>query len=485
MQGYCIILLYNVQGVSPLNVRKIILSIPSVIILIIAVLCSNIRVRADNICACMLPDGKGGFFLAERTGDNLTVYKLRSGTGSKKLLREKFAAEQWTYNDSGLYIAGLEYGRVFIIKVTDRERSSFPIENISSGVKFISSGSGQDIYITEEGSPDVINRYRNVSIPDGKINLDRDILALFTDNKSGKVFALTDGGVCDASDGRFISCGTPEVPFCQSGGYYSDLSGSLFTFSPESGFAKAGEYDCEYLNCINGFLYGLYDGKIIKADTDGRVVSYYAPEKEVSEFSVSGNVMAVRYGDGAEIISNSSFKKAEGAFSGLNIRRDVNNNNTSDIPSDTGASSGQEVSDDEMQPFISFGSFETEGDLICGVPSGTTAAQFKKQISFSGYELKFYSKNGSEKASGKLGTGCMMTVSSPSENKKYYMIVHGDLTGEGNINTLDIREAVKYLLGEKDPDRFALKAADFSGDGEFNIVDAVMLHREYCREKNR
>ena len=50
----------------------------------------------------------------------------------------------------------------------------------------------------------------------------------------------------------------------------------------------------------------------------------------------------------------------------------------------------------------------------------------------------------------------------------------GDTNGDGTINSVDIVEIVKYLIGNK-PNVLKEDAADINGDGVVNIADIVKL----------
>lgn len=114
---------------------------------------------------------------------------------------------------------------------------------------------------------------------------------------------------------------------------------------------------------------------------------------------------------------------------------------------------------------------------IQGVTSGTTLAQFKKNISYSG-TIHAVKNNGSTIKSGKLGTGTKIyLMNSDVEFDCLTVIVTGDLTGEGNINSNDVQKACNYMLDEDNLDENAILAFDINHNGEVDPVDLVMLNR--------
>ncbi len=108
---------------------------------------------------------------------------------------------------------------------------------------------------------------------------------------------------------------------------------------------------------------------------------------------------------------------------------------------------------------------------ITGISPGTTAAALRKEQGFDG--AVFYKTNGELYESGKLGTG--MTVQLQSGT--YTVVIFGELTGEGNINSRDLTAIEDHLIGVAILDGPYLKAADLNHDGTADLKDAVALNR--------
>lgn len=115
--------------------------------------------------------------------------------------------------------------------------------------------------------------------------------------------------------------------------------------------------------------------------------------------------------------------------------------------------------------------------LIGGIKSGTTIARFKENISYSGYKASFKSYNGTTKTSGNAGTGMTVYFSDQKGSVKYafILIVPGDITGEGNINSSDKRLAMMSLLGESTLSFPFDYASDANGDGVFDTRDLLRI----------
>lgn len=155
---------------------------------------------------------------------------------------------------------------------------------------------------------------------------------------------------------------------------------------------------------------------------------------------------------------------------------------SSSSSSESQSSSSESETNEPSQPATrkiesSVYTIDRTNSTIQGITPGTTLAQFKKNISYSGtiYAVK---NNGSTIKSGKLGTGTKIhLMNSDIEFDCLTVIITGDLTGEGNINSNDVQKACNYMLGEDNLDEDALLAFDINHNGEVDPVDLVMLNR--------
>ena len=86
-------------------------------------------------------------------------------------------------------------------------------------------------------------------------------------------------------------------------------------------------------------------------------------------------------------------------------------------------------------------------------------------------DFVIHKADGTTLLGGKLGTGMTALYNS----KKYEVIVMGDLTGEGNINSRDLNALMKHLTGEVSLNNTSSKAADVNYDGVINTKDLLIL----------
>lgn len=115
--------------------------------------------------------------------------------------------------------------------------------------------------------------------------------------------------------------------------------------------------------------------------------------------------------------------------------------------------------------------------VIKNVKFGTTLSKFNKNISLNGTDLKFI-KNDKVINSGKVGTGTTLEFKDP-ENKiqKFTIVVKGDVTGSGNVSSIDMREIYKHIFKNKLLEGFYLEAADINDDGKVDTLDLLAVHK--------
>lgn len=116
----------------------------------------------------------------------------------------------------------------------------------------------------------------------------------------------------------------------------------------------------------------------------------------------------------------------------------------------------------------------TKGNLIF-ISGGTTFAKLYKNLGIEKSELKVYKTDGNKVTSGSLGTGMLAEFS----GKSYSLIVAGDLTGEGNINSRDLKALMNHLTDEVPLKEPYLTAADLHNDKKIDTKDLLALSKLY------
>ena len=106
---------------------------------------------------------------------------------------------------------------------------------------------------------------------------------------------------------------------------------------------------------------------------------------------------------------------------------------------------------------------------------GQTFAKLYNFLWLTKSELTVTKQDGSYITEGRLGTG--MTAS--FKGMVYKIIVFGDLTGEGNVNSRDLKALMEHLSGKAPLIGIYFTAADLDKDGSLTTMDLLALSKLY------
>lgn len=110
-----------------------------------------------------------------------------------------------------------------------------------------------------------------------------------------------------------------------------------------------------------------------------------------------------------------------------------------------------------------------KGDYLY-VPIGKTIKNLKTDI--SPHTVSIGRESGEIMTSGNLRTGWQVTVPT---GKTYSIVILGDCNGTGTINSADMKEMQKMILGISTLSEVYFVAADLDEDGEITATDLVLL----------
>lgn len=146
-------------------------------------------------------------------------------------------------------------------------------------------------------------------------------------------------------------------------------------------------------------------------------------------------------------------------------------------PPGTGDTETETPSKPAETPGISSQTYQI-GQYITGVQPETTVENFLNGITCHGTaEVRLFDKNGVEKT-GIAGTGNVLAVYVSGELvASYELVVYGDVSGDGRVNTLDAIKLNRYTIGLVTLDGAYLEAADASRDTRVNTLDSIVINR--------
>ncbi|NLC41210.1 MAG: hypothetical protein GX763_09880, partial [Clostridiaceae bacterium] len=96
-----------------------------------------------------------------------------------------------------------------------------------------------------------------------------------------------------------------------------------------------------------------------------------------------------------------------------------------------------------------------------------------------GYRL-VVSVDGKTVTSGIVGTGAKLSLFYKEETEStldYYLLIYGDVSGDGLINSHDTMAVYRQILGITNPSSLEKLAMDVTGDGKVNSHDTMAIYR--------
>ena len=123
-------------------------------------------------------------------------------------------------------------------------------------------------------------------------------------------------------------------------------------------------------------------------------------------------------------------------------------------------------------PFTEKSGYSIKDERFCGVYPGETAGDIKNSVE-DGRAVKITNAYGSSvKDSDKAATS--MKVQIEFEQNEYSIVIKGDMSGDGNVNSTDYLKLKKYFAGTDIKGLF-FEAADINNDTKLSSVDYLRI----------
>ncbi len=308
-------------------------------------------------------------------------------------------------------------------------------------------------------------------------------------NYSNSIYAITrqglysvDNNSCDfmqsykfSAPARFIS----NRDFVDSLGYVYRISGNnitkLINAQSDVRYPSGGTYkECVITSNSNSLL-------SISTSNNKTIKSYSISNFIEQFFLVNDTVVTLSYSGSTPIINLLSYNDFKSVVNNKNSSTNNNKNDTNNSISDSENNKSEVNSNlelkDQSKIYSDTYNFDYNNLKIRNVAPQTTVAQFKKNIQYTGYDVKFYKYGGNEITSGYVGTATIVRFYNNESYYEFELCVIGDLTGEGNVNSRDKNMMFDYLLDEVNFTGVFLDAADLDGSGNIDTVDLILLLR--------
>lgn len=494
-------------GLMKRKVKSILLMMISAFILICAPLYN--AVNGTYYDRGIYADGMGSFYILTGDSDSFVLEGYDKNGMNMSRVSEGIQAQEVLFCGKDLYLICPFGDSASIYRPFAVNDQMFIAEGVypQKGCTVVSGGK---VYIKDSREDKTIRVYDSFREGYDEIKAPQSIKALFLTEDNRVRAVLSDGVLC-AESGRHIVCDTPELPYSRNDGIFCGNGGGVFSYNDSTGFKKLLTVNGGTVY-THGCLYTLRDGSIYRLDMNGNVTGEYGNALQNAERLVSsGETLAAVCGGDLVYIGRKDFKERDDDTEKSSVskptesREPEQQSRTESTPKESHednrqssaeirrqiAEDEQHSSEDEQQVYANVlqnsddehkEKFIIPQDGIINVPDGTTVAALKKKL--VGYETSFRDYRGRTMTSGKIGTGANVELYSEGELAgTCVIVVKGDVTGEGNINTSDIIGLSKYLVHEEDFDEAELTASDMNNDGMNDIRDLYLMHKHFYRDE--
>lgn len=423
-----------------------------------------------------------GFYMISTDSSGYRMYEVNPNGETIPVSSEKILISDVFYGYSSAYIYGNDGGYTPIIKCPSGSLSILEDLNIKNGC--ITTDNKEILYVVDISNQNTVLK---INLKTRRILETMDmgvtVNALFVSRNSGIVFALTDNGLTETESRRLISCDIPQTPIDMNGTYCTDSIGNVYTFDDTNGFIRIMTTGYSHAQTMNGTVYVQNGNEILKLDENGNPLAKCSFASNIDDMCAGTKSIAVLCGGSTAVVDENSFEpllleSTPDESVNQPSSPEVSHTDISAQPNETENSTATEKFDN-----ISSDTYLIENGFIKNIPVGTTAAVFKKNISYGNNDILLINHNGQRVTSGKIGTGWTVTFSGGSQSQSFLTVVCGDLTGEGNVNSRDYDVISDYLVKKCTLDELHIGAADLNTDGMISCTDALLILKEMQNEQ--
>lgn len=371
-----------------------------------------------------------------------TSFSTNNSPSSYRLCGDTIVALCTSDNETEVYLYNIK-SQIAKIITLPRVDGSFINKYVYDGTYFY--------YIS---ATDCVRKVSENGTLSAQYSTGRDILSLVCD-ASNNIYAVCDKGLYKLNTNSELVSDATYFKYVEffSDNYFVDGNNTLYhkngeTINPIGSFVSnnknkfGGILNNYIITADNNTLYALNNTDCEKAKSC--VLSGY-----IDDLCVANNkVLVLSYNEGVPQILSISFEELK------------------DIPKQNDTSN--KISSNTY-------SIDNNSKIISQIPSHTTVAAFKKCISYEGFDISFLRYDNKELKSGNIGTNTTVTFRNDDETYSYTLSVIGEVTGEGNVNSRDIKAVARFIIGTEAYNEAQKSAADINKNGKLDISDIAHI----------
>ena len=433
-------------------------------------------------------DGVGGFYALEHNEKGYTAYRVSHEQFVSLAPPSAPTVTAMLCYSHQVYLIQ-EFPTAMGIYTPNRSLTEFT-DDVHPQPDGIAITPAQTLYVTDKRSPAEIRIYTHFYQLRETVTAPAPVQCLFMMPDTSAVYALTEQGVFLPDSGELISCSVPAVPFTLNQGIACDVKGRAYRFDAASGFQPLLRTNHTPLCYAEGYFYTYTRDTVLQLDSNGEIIARYIPTGHaITAIAASGQHIAVLCGDRFALCAPDDFEPEPAVSSSAEPisqepSRQENSSVTSlPVHSQPSVSSIPETHDTPSQtPTMTVTSdiYTITDHIISGIPSGTTLATLRNGLQYADAGLTMHNPHGAVVTNGRVGTGFRLHFDFDAQHTADYdTVVTGDLSGEGNVNTLDLRQFAQYLIGTQTLTPCQAAAADLNHDTQPTLSDLYLLQQTY------
>ena len=437
-------------------------------------------------CA-LLTDMDNGFYLIGASGQNVRAQYIKengSSFGVSLTLENDciaFSADRGRVYFSTRLTAQDSRGVVRQTSVTSYDFSTGQTDIVFLNDVFVSKGNrfavgGGRYYFVDDTRKEQLKVFSEEGAPLFTLSCPQNILQILYDSQRQTLFVLTSDALYYMnSSGRSLKKCMDGVPgdtlHLAGDGMLTDKKGNVYHFD---GSTVRKLFS---VGSVSGTLNGAAAGGVLYVTTGGKIDGYQISSgKRVRSLKLDNKLDSLCVSSG--MLGGYGANSGRFYLFSTNEIHTVPDEEKPTRPSDGDSSSSSTSVYGKITSSVY--KIDRKNHLITGITGGTTIAKFKDNISYDGYRISFKNYQRTVKTSGNVGTGTTVYFSDANGiiKEEYILIVSGDLTGEGNVNSNDKRAAMSELLGESKLAFPFYLACDMNGDGAFDTLDLLKIAKQ-------
>lgn len=146
--------------------------------------------------------------------------------------------------------------------------------------------------------------------------------------------------------------------------------------------------------------------------------------------------------------------------------------------SNGGGNDGNSVAVTSEDTYIQMLGIKKESSYLKGYGFGTTVSSIKSTVNGRANVVVTNSNGNVIGDSDRIGTGTKLTISDGTSTYTYTVVIKGDITGDGDINSADLLKIRQYLIGTANLGESFKDSADVNKDGQLNSADLLVIRKQ-------